>query len=231
MGDEAPQCKVEYTDVDPVEETNWIKRAGKCKVTYVNGHIFEGTFDAERLKQGEGSYVWMEKVGEDGEVVEKARFTGAYKDGFKTGYGEMKFPNGDIYQGEWSENTMQGTGSYTYRNGDIYSGSWALGKKSGEGTYFYKADSSVIKGTWVEGELSTGTWELYTGDGFVYATYTGAFKMGKPYGDGKFDFPISQLAQTGKFEEVKVAGEEEPAEGDAAKAPNVAWKGDSIVAF
>jgi hypothetical protein len=46
MGDEEePQCKVEYLDLaegaEP-EETNWIRRAGRCKVTYPNGHIFEG---------------------------------------------------------------------------------------------------------------------------------------------------------------------------------------------
>ena len=45
MADEdTPQCKVEYIDLPDgaTEETNWIKRAGKCKVTYVNGHTFEG---------------------------------------------------------------------------------------------------------------------------------------------------------------------------------------------
>jgi hypothetical protein len=46
MGDEEePQCKVEYLDIaeggEP-EETNWIRRAGRCRVTYPNGHIFEG---------------------------------------------------------------------------------------------------------------------------------------------------------------------------------------------
>lgn len=43
--EEEPQCKVEYLDLpegaEP-EETNWIRRAGKAKVTYPNGHIFEG---------------------------------------------------------------------------------------------------------------------------------------------------------------------------------------------
>jgi hypothetical protein len=46
MGDEEePQCKVEYLDLaegaEP-EETNWIRRAGRCRVTYVNGCTFEG---------------------------------------------------------------------------------------------------------------------------------------------------------------------------------------------
>lgn len=42
--DETPQCKVEYNDLPDgsIEETNWIKRAGKAKVIYPNGHVFEG---------------------------------------------------------------------------------------------------------------------------------------------------------------------------------------------
>jgi hypothetical protein len=40
--EDAPQCKVEYIDVPEPEETNWIKRAGKCKVVYPNGCTFEG---------------------------------------------------------------------------------------------------------------------------------------------------------------------------------------------
>jgi len=50
--EEEPQCKVEYLDLpegaEP-EETNWIRRAGKAKVTYPNGHVFEGTFRIRAL--------------------------------------------------------------------------------------------------------------------------------------------------------------------------------------
>lgn len=44
MADDEPQCKVEYIDLPEgaTEETNWIKRAGKCRVVYPNGHTFEG---------------------------------------------------------------------------------------------------------------------------------------------------------------------------------------------
>ena len=52
MADEdTPQCKVEYIDLPDgaTEETNWIKRAGKCKVTYVNGHTFEGSRVGEKM--------------------------------------------------------------------------------------------------------------------------------------------------------------------------------------
>jgi len=45
MADEEAQCKVEYADgPDGPEETNWVKRAGNAKVTYVNGCTFEGMF-------------------------------------------------------------------------------------------------------------------------------------------------------------------------------------------
>jgi hypothetical protein len=42
--DEEPRCKVSYLDVaeGAEEETNWIKRAGKARVVYPNGHSFEG---------------------------------------------------------------------------------------------------------------------------------------------------------------------------------------------
>jgi hypothetical protein len=47
MADEedVPRCKVTYIDLPEgaTEETNWIKRAGKCQVVYPNGgHTFEG---------------------------------------------------------------------------------------------------------------------------------------------------------------------------------------------
>ena len=43
--EEEPRCKVTYIDLPEgaTEETNWIKRAGKCQVVYPNGgHTFEG---------------------------------------------------------------------------------------------------------------------------------------------------------------------------------------------
>ena len=66
-----------------------------------------GTYDAERIKQGAGTYQWMGPTSEDDDTpMELARFEGLYKDGQKTGYGKMVYPNGDIYEGEWFENKV-----------------------------------------------------------------------------------------------------------------------------
>lgn len=226
MGDEeGPQCKVVYTDVDPEEETNWIKRAGKARVTYVNGDTFAGTFDAEKNKQGEGVYVWMKPGEEEGTTVEKARYEGMFKDNLKHGVGAMIYPNKDVYAGEWFENKMQGEGSYTYsKTQDVYSGTWVDGKKQGKGRYEFTADRSVLVGHWEAGQLTTGKWELKGA-----AVYDGEFKLGKPFGPGQFTFE-SGLVQTGEYAVIKVPGEEEeaPVEGEAPKAPNVTWVGNSI---
>ena len=69
--------------------------------------IIIGTFDAERVKQGPGVYVWMAAGSEEDETpVEKARYEGNYKDGLKHGVGKMIFPTGDIYEGEFFENKV-----------------------------------------------------------------------------------------------------------------------------
>lgn len=85
----------------------------------------------------------------------------------------------------------------------------------------------MLVGTWDSGNILHGAWELKGA-----AVYNGEFKMGRPYGAGKFSF-ASGLSQTGNFVEVKKTGdeEEEPVEGDGPKAPNVAWKGVSIVSL
>jgi len=237
MSDEdAPQCKVTYTDKEEPEETNWISRAGTAEVVYPNGHTFKGTFDSEKVKQGKGVYVWMGPAGEEGEeMVEKARFEGNYKNGLKDGFGTMKFPNKDLYEGEWQANKMHGEGTYTYNSkakkggaADIYSGGFVEGKKVGQGRYEYGEDQSMFSGTWVDGEMTTGQWELKGA-----AVYTGNFQLSRPIGEGQFDF-AGGLSQSGSYNVKKLAEGEEPEaveEGAPAAPPNVSWAGNNIVAF
>jgi hypothetical protein len=232
--DDAPQCKVVYTDREEPEETNWISRAGTAEVTYPNGCTFKGTFDSEKVKQGPGVYVWMGPGAEEEEVVEKARYEGEYKNGMRHGVGMFVYPNKDVYEGEFSENKMHGEGTYTYNstakggNPDIYSGSFVDGKKSGQGRYEYGVDQSMFVGTWENGEMTTGAWELKGA-----AVYTGSFKLSRPFGEGKFDF-ASGLSQSGSYDVKALAEGEEaeaPEEGAPELPPNVTWNGANIVAF
>lgn len=73
-------------------------------LTVINSVV--GTFDAERIKQGYGTFVWMKAGEEDESPSEKARYEGNYKDGVRCGVGKMIYPNGDIYEGEWLDNKV-----------------------------------------------------------------------------------------------------------------------------
>jgi len=73
--------------------------------------------------------------------------------------------------------------------------------------------------------MINGSWEFQRA-----GKYEGEFKLGRPLGNGTFSFP-SGLSQSGSFVVKKLPDEEEPAEGEPEKAPNVAWKGNSIITF
>jgi hypothetical protein len=93
-----------------MQPKNWLARPGKARVTYAGGAVFEGSFDSERLKNGDGKYTWH-KIPEEGEdPVPIATYEGTYKDGRRHGVGKMTYPNGDTYQGEWVDGNPGGTG-------------------------------------------------------------------------------------------------------------------------
>jgi hypothetical protein len=121
---------------------------------------------------------------------------------------------------------MDGEGSYIYKKtNDIYSGYFVNDKKEGEGRYQFGADGSIFVGKWENGQINSGVWEL-KGTG----KYTGSFQIGRPLGEGRFEFN-NGIAQDGEYVVVKNPDDEEPQEGEAPKAPNVAWKGRPIVSF
>lgn len=97
MADDAVY-QVEYGGEDGAT-TDWISKPGKCKITYPNGNVFEGTYDDEKKKQGQGSYSWsVNDADEDEGAKNTANYKGGYKDGKKDGLGKMVYPNGDKYQ-------------------------------------------------------------------------------------------------------------------------------------
>lgn len=39
-----------------------------------------------------------------------------------SGKGIFTQPSGDVYEGEWSDDTAEGHGEYRFANGDVYTG-------------------------------------------------------------------------------------------------------------
>jgi len=92
-------------------------------------------------------------------------YDGELVDGKKSGFGIMKYKDGDVYKGEWKNDKREGKGTMTYNpdNSDTYgeyTGDWKNDKRDGLGIMKYK-------------------------DGDVYDFYEGEWKEGEKNGDGK----------------------------------------------
>jgi hypothetical protein len=212
-----------YEDGD-CEEASFISRAGKATVTYSNGDVYQGTFNAQRKKHGKGTYTWnvtgLEERNatlEDGDEPFKQEYTGDWKHGRKHGIGTMTYPNGESYSGYWHQGKRQGRGAYRYKNGDIYSGDWANGQRSGQGTYSY-ANDNMISGDWEEGGMTVGVWTMADGTRFM-----GQFRNSVPDGEGVFEFKATGVKQKGDFTRMRTA--EQASKGQEG---TLQWNGEQM---
>ena len=156
MGDDGAEgYEVTYAGEETVAENAWISKATDTDtegvtIKYPNGNVFQGQYDDEKLKQGKGKYTWSkaDEEEDEGEPKEPHYYDGEYKNGKRTGLGEMTFPNGDRYHGMWQDGKKHGEGTYTYKNkdgsDDIYSGTWVSDVKEGKGYYEFGADGSMV---------------------------------------------------------------------------------------
>ena len=69
----------------------------------------------------------------------------------KDGYAEVRYQNGDIFEGYVKRDVRHGPGIYRYATGDIYDGEWINGQKHGFGIYTWPL-GEVYKGTWLRGK-------------------------------------------------------------------------------
>ncbi len=56
--------------------------------------------------------------------------------GMYHGTGTYLYPDGKVYEGQWSYNQHHGLGCLTYANGSIFSGNFVANKKHGPGSFY-----------------------------------------------------------------------------------------------
>ena len=70
---------------------------------------------------------------------------------FQYFFPQMKYANGDIFVGEWSNDLPNGSGELTLSNGLFYTGDFKDGQFEGRGV-LYSPSGKCYQGTWVSGK-------------------------------------------------------------------------------
>ena len=68
-------------------------------------------------------------------IIISIYFSGGLVRGRMQGQGEMTWPSGDKYIGDWEGDTRHGFGLYLYHSGNRYKGQYVNGQKVGRDEY------------------------------------------------------------------------------------------------
>lgn len=121
--------------------------ATACRVLapeLATGH-YEGPC-LDGLAHGQGVVHW---TGHDAQPA----YIGGFQRGQRWGHGQMHYPNGDHYAGQWRDDERSGLGEYRFGPqspwaGDRYNGHWRANRFHGQGRY-----------TWAMGDAYDGPWQ------------------------------------------------------------------------
>ena len=111
-----------------------------------------------------------------------------------TGRGRAKYPNGDIYEGEFVHGKRTGRGTYYYQAGHVYMGKWLTNMKDGFGEMRYK-NKTVYRGNFQNSQRhGEGKIKYNNGD-----YYSGQWKYGMRHGKGVYFYKESQQRLEGTW--------------------------------
>jgi len=109
-------------------------------------------------------------------VFAKGTYQGEFEGGEPSGYGSIRFNNGDRYDGNFAGGYPHGSGEYHWVNGDRYTGAFQKGALHGEGTFIFK-DGSRAGALLNQGRVvsirrrATGGTALQVRSGALYQSY------------------------------------------------------------
>ena len=123
------------------------------------------------------------------------RYEGEFSDGLMNGWGIYYYRNGDKYEGGFQNDMKKGKGTFVYRNGDQYAGEFGDDVKSGKGSYVFGNGDKYV-GDFAN-DMINGKGVMLYQDG---SKYTGAFKNGLRDGTGILHFANGDVYE-GDFKE------------------------------
>ncbi|GMH98101.1 hypothetical protein TrVE_jg12684 [Triparma verrucosa] len=165
-------------------------------------------------------------------------YKGIVVEGARSGAGMQTFTNGNVYEGEWENDTMNGAGVMAFNDGGRYDGGWENGRRSGEGKMDWPegregdAITTLVQyeGMWEQDEPHGDGVGLFA-DGYQYE---GNFVSGLPQGRGALFYPEGGECE-GLFQEGQcISGKEIDKdgvsyEGKFSKGLRAVKKGDGLM--
>ena len=93
------------------------------------------------------------------------KYSGDFVNGQRSGKGTLSYPNGERYTGEFINDMPDGYGSYLYSDGSRYEGGYSNGQLNGQGTYINKNGEKFV-GQYRD-DVRSGEGTLYRRNGTV----------------------------------------------------------------
>ena len=135
--------------------------------------------------------------------------------------GSLKYPNGDIYTGEFNYGQPNGVGKMIYANGDLYAGNFFEGQKHGIGDYTW-ADGNRYIGQFIGGNLEGRGAYYFLGKNKTNPDkYVGDFKKNAFNGDGIYTYGNGAVV-SGRFKDGKKVNVSTPVQAaEIKRTPDV----------
>ncbi|KAL9180044.1 hypothetical protein ACHAXT_008014 [Thalassiosira profunda] len=108
-------------------------------------------------------------------------YKGKFTDGYIQGRGTISFHDGTEYAGQWKRNRFHGEGTRRFNNGNVYTGNYVTGKRQGQGRCYF-ANGDMYVGDWKDDTIH-GFGRYYYNNGH---SFEGMFRHGKRNGRGKY---------------------------------------------
>lgn len=114
-------------------------------------------------------------------------YEGGWSNGHMSGWGRLRCVSGDAFEGQFLHGLFEGAGSYQWHNGDSYLGDFKGGLKHGKGRFCRPSKQEEYEGGWKE-DVPAGRGVFTLSDGLVFecedaTSGAGQCKIRWPNGD------------------------------------------------
>lgn len=151
---------------------------------YENGDRYEGGL-LRGIREGHGKYY---------SKIKASIYEGGYKDGKRHGHGKYSFPTGASVAGTFQRGILV-QGEYRFPNGDLYVGDFKDDKFDGQGEW---RSASFVKSQQSEEEPDVSSPDSVKRPSAAIDVYKGSWKAGKRHGPGEAKLRCGDV-YTGEF--------------------------------